>query len=138
MNTNGFDKVYDTIKTVVLNNSEIGDVNISTTTEGSKYPKIVVSDIENSIASKTTGNMESISLIGIEINIYAKTKKVNGSIYTGRMQTRHLAKLVDVAVSDICGMSRITARAIDNADPQIDRYIMRYNGYQHDQRGFFY
>lgn len=138
MNTNGFDRVYDTIKTVVLNNSEIGDVNISTTTEGSKYPKIVVSDIENSIASRTTGNMESISLIGIEINIYAKTKKVNGSIYTGRMQTRHLAKLVDAAVSDICGMSRITARSIDNADPQIDRYIMRYNGYQHDQRGFFY
>lgn len=138
MNTSGFDYVYAVVNKYVSAHSEIGNIDISTTTEGSDYPKIVMTDIENSISSRTTGGMESISLIGVEINIYAKTKTVNGSIKTGRQITRYIAELVDRAISEYCGLRRVTSRYMENADPQIDRYIMRYNGYQHDQKGFFY
>lgn len=138
MNTKGFDAVFDRLCSYIEENSIFNDTDISTTKEGDFYPKIVVSDIQNSVTSKTTGGIETHSLIGIELNIYAKAKKVDNKMYSGRSITRSLAETCDKVLGDLCGMTRVTARGMDNADPTIDRYIMRYNATQNDQRNFFY
>ncbi len=54
MNTKGFDAVFDRLCSYIEENSIFNDTDISTTKEGDFYPKIVVSDIQNSVTSKTT------------------------------------------------------------------------------------
>lgn len=138
MNTMGFDAAFEKLREYIHEKSSFGVVDVSKTKEGETYPKIVVSDIENSLIGKTSGGIETHSLIGMEINIYAKTKKVDGKVCSGRSITRALSLLVDDVLSDICGMERVTARSMDNADPSIDRFIMRYNATQNDQRNYFF
>lgn len=136
MNGHGFDTIYLRLKSHLNEHSEYKP-KVQTTEVGTIYPKVVVSEIENSLIGRTFS--DSISLLGIEIKIYAKPMNKGTITYAGRTIAREIRDHVDVVCGDIYGMRRVTCKPTPVIDGE-DMYCitMRYNVKQDDNRNRFY
>lgn len=137
INKSGFDCVFESIQQHLTLHS-INSPVIKTTPTGDIYPLVVVDDADNPNVARTTDGIDSISLVGIEINIYAKEKTVGTKKMSGRSIAIELRGLIDEVCTDMYGMKRIMCKPTPNIDNAIYRITMRYNAKQNDNRSFFY
>lgn len=136
LNFNGFDTVVLALNEYM--SEKHPKVEVCTTAEGEHFPKIVVEDIETQSVNRTLGGMESYSLISVQVSIYAPQMTVGNTVYSGRNITRQLASEVEYVLGDLCGMNRTSSRPVQNADRNIDRYVMVYTALQNDKKNLFY
>ena len=134
LNFTGFDKV------VAILNDRLqqydSSIEVSTTAEGTHFPLVVVNDINSQSVNRTYGNIESYSMLSVQVDIYARQKRVGTNTLSGRMITHDIASKVDHILSSL-GMKRSSARTVQNEDASISRYVMVYTVIQNDKRNYF-
>lgn len=138
INTSGYDNVYKALREHLETHSIYTPI-IKQTPTGEEYPLVVVEEIENSTIARTIYGFDSISLIGIEIEINAKEKTVGLKKVSGRTIATELKCLVDEVCTDMYGMKRVNVKPTPNVDNStMYRIVMRYNAKQNDRRSVFY
>lgn len=134
LNFTGFDKV------VAILNDRLqqydSSIEVSTTAEGTHFPLVVVNDINSQSVNRTYGNIESYSMLSVQVDIYARQKRVGTKTLSGRMITHDIASKVDDILSSL-GMKRSSSRTIQNEDASISRFVMIYTVIQNDTRNYF-
>ncbi|MEG0552436.1 MAG: hypothetical protein RR533_02740 [Carnobacterium sp.] len=106
---------------------------------GSDYPIVVIESVENTTLQRLNGGLESISLIGIEINIYTKQMTVGTTTYMAVNVAKEIRNIVDEVCTDMFDMKRVLCKPTPNLDNgAIYRLTMRYNAKQNDNRSSFY
>lgn len=134
LNLKGFDKVLSVLNERLRKYDS--SIEVATTPEGTRFPLVVVTDIENQSVNRTYGGIESYSVLSIQVDIYARQKTFKNITYSGRNITRKIACEVDYILTE-CGLKRTSSRAVQNADRSIDRYVMTYTVLQNDNKNYF-
>lgn len=137
LNSGGFEAVYHDLKEHLENNSEYcPDVN--TTLDGDIFPKVVIDEADNSLINKDRMNVDSVSLLSLKIDIYAKSKTVKTKKMAGRSIARELRNLCSEICEDKYHMRRMLCKPTPNVDTNIYRITMMYTKKQSDTRCHFY
>ena len=137
MNQNVFNASYVELKKRLEEIKEYNPI-VKTTPSGTLYPMVVVENVENSILSQSTCNRESTSLIGIEINIYAKSMSIGTTQLSNRTIAIELSNIVDNVLVKEFSMKRVTCKPTPNVDTTIYRITMIYNTKQNDNRSRYF
>lgn len=132
MNLKLYEKVYTGLKQFILDNSELSP-HVLKKPSGDLFPKVVVEEISNTSISNA-GFMESVSLLGFEINIYAKDIGAMDSMEVARSLTDLVSRYMDNQMK----FKRIMAKPTPNVDDTIYRITMRYVTQASDYRGHFF
>lgn len=134
LNFTGFDKIVAILHDRLQKYDE--SIEVVTTAEGTHFPLVVVTDIDTQSVNRTYGDIESYSMLSVQVDIYARQKRVGTNILSGRMITHDIASQVDHILSSL-GMKRSSARTVQNEDASISRYVMVYTVIQNDKRSYF-
>lgn len=136
MNQKYFDIVFQGLNDHIIMHSEI-KAKVIDRPNTEIYPKIVVSEITN-ISTLNLGRMESYSLLGYEIGIYAKNTTINGKAMDAMDIARYLQGVVTDYMDYDLHMKRAMADYKDNIDNSLYCIIMRYNAKGSDYRSRFF
>lgn len=135
LNFNGFERVYQTLVTELKKYDE--NIEVATTTEGTNLPLVVVEDIDYRSVNRTYGGIESYSSLSIQVNIYARQKRIKNVTLSGRKIVHDIACEVDDILTNKLGMNRTSSRSLSTMDESIYRYVMIYEVLQNDSKNYF-
>lgn len=136
MNQEYFDIVFQGLKDHIKTHSEI-KAKVLDRPNTEIYPKIVVTEITNT-STLNLGRMESYSLLGYEIGIYAKNATINGKAMDAMDIARYLQGVVADYMDYELHMKRAMSDYKDNVDNSLYCIIMRYNANGSDYRSRFF
>ncbi len=136
MNQKFFDIVFQGLKNHIAEHSEI-KAKVLDRPNTEIYPKIVVTEITNT-STINLGRMESYSLLGYEIGIYAKNATINGKAMDAMDIARYLQGVIADFMDYELHMKRAMADYKDNIDNSVYCIIMRYNTKGNDYRSRFF
>lgn len=136
MNPIYFDIVFASLKKYVEKNSKI-KVKVLDRPNTEIYPKIVVSEITNT-SLINIDRMESYSLLGYEIGIFAKNATIDGTVMDAKDIARYLQGIVADFMDYEAHMKRAMADYKDAIDNSLYCIIMRYNTKGCDYRSRFF
>ena len=136
MNQEYFDIVFQGLKDHIKTHSEI-KAKVLDRPNTEIYPKIVVTEITNT-STLNLGRMESYSLLGYEIGIYAKNATINGKAMDAMDIARYLQSVVEDYMDYEIHMIRAMTAYKDNIDNSLYCIIMRYNANGSDYRSRFF
>jgi hypothetical protein len=122
-----YEQIYNDIKEHFIAHS-IYSPNIfkDVPSEYNIFPLAIIPRPESTFASENLHKGEQKFNITFEINIYVKTKEINGQTVPKNIVAKELRKLVDEIMFTKYGMNRITDRPIPNLDSDILRIFLRY------------
>ena len=102
---------------------------------GFEVPLIVVAQIENSEAVKSTVTNETLTSLGVQIDIYSRGIVYDDIPYTPYESVRLLASEIQ-GVLNLPGLTRVTGVVVSYS-PDVGRYTLRYNSMM-DKDGYLY
>lgn len=135
LNFNGFERVYQTLVTELKKYDE--NIEVATTAEGTNLPLVVVEDIDYRSVNRTYGGIESYSSLSVQVNIYARQKRIKNVTLSGRKIAHDIACEVDDILTNKLGMNRTSSRSLSTMDESIYRYVMIYEVLQNDSKNYF-
>lgn len=113
-----FSKLTDLLK------DKFPDITTSSTYTNtpSKYPFVSIEEISNSVdpLEETSCDIEAITNVGIEVNVYAKDPRKKSN-------AKEIVAVVNDYMESI-GFLRISKTPMQDDNETVYRYILRYNG----------
>lgn len=137
MNLAVYETLFQLFKQYVNAHSEI-PIKVLKKPNTQDFPKVVLTEITNIAASNSRYLMESYSVVGYEIDIYAIDLVVDGVSNDSMEVARYIESLVADFMEHEIGLKRVMAQPSPNIDDTIYRITMRYNGNISDYRGHFF
>ena len=132
-----FDKVRNGLDTFLKANCCF-DVWVLNQPSGNHFPNIVLTEIDNSMRGRTGQNLETISSIVYELNIYAQEERIDNTTIDNLSVAYEIADSVQMYFEKVLFLERAMKRPTPNIDERIYRITMRYEGILNDNRQSFY
>lgn len=133
INRTMYERVFLDIKKYLSIESEFKPV-VTKQPKGNKFPKVIIELISNTNTAKDANGFYSHSLVGIEINVYAKPTKELSEMQVAEM----IADECSFVCEDIYGMKRTLYSPTPNVDEDVYRLTLRYTAKQNDKRNIFF
>jgi len=122
-----YNQTYNELKTYIIANSiYLPTVLKDAPLQLNISPLVTMSRPESTFADENLHKGEQKFNVTFEINIYVKTKEINGQTISKNIIAKELRGLVDEVMFNQYGMNRITDRPIPNLDDDVLRIFLRY------------
>ena len=126
MNTVIYNTIYQRVKSYLSDNSLYSPTVVKGVPSRSKYPLVVVYEIDNYVSAYTTCFEETKDNYIYEFDIYAKNQTSGATVIASIEIAREIVGLIDKVMSNIGG-KRAYVSPTPNIDKTLYRIVARYN-----------
>jgi len=119
-----YDEIFGYARTYIKENSQYSPTTLKDTPPNQKIPLVLIKQIRDDLYSENLDKTDQRFHIGFEIEIYTMNK---GNIAKQTI-ANELVKLVNDVFDEHYGMNRKSSRKAPNADTDVYRWYMRFEG----------